>query len=218
MVWIYTKKEKGLSVKDFFNTRYSKDTKFLDVYCPRTRQHGFREVYAVAQTNGGPKFCAVILTTNIRDPKGGLNFGYKDMDEILHPYYYNCPDRILDQLDKTTNFNALRWRHECRRRNSVKKEIAELTVDDLLVLKPMLFGNRAGVSCYRKVKRYPGSRVDYYTAYQQQELPADWQEPPKNLEPLFKVKLTKTQVFENFFAIHKDYFKEVAHAHDQAVS
>ena len=41
-------------------------------------------------------------------------FGYKDMDETMHPYYYDCPKAILDLLTPTTNENALKWREMCR--------------------------------------------------------------------------------------------------------
>jgi len=29
-----------------------------------------------------------------------IEFGYKHMDENMHPFYYDCPIRLLDKLDK----------------------------------------------------------------------------------------------------------------------
>lgn len=44
-------------------------------------------------------------------------WGYKDMDESVHPYYYTCPEKYLDMVSVTNE----EWRakvreyHECRR-------------------------------------------------------------------------------------------------------
>ena len=46
------------------------------------------------------------------------NFGYKDMDESMGPYNYDCPDRILDLLTKTDSESANEWREKCRESNS----------------------------------------------------------------------------------------------------
>jgi hypothetical protein len=46
-------------------------------------------------------------------PKDYYNFGYKDMDETMHPYFYNCPKSILAKLTPTTNEHALEWRQGC---------------------------------------------------------------------------------------------------------
>jgi len=48
--------------------------------------------------------------------KGDYNFGYKDMDETMGPYSYDCPRSILDKLTPTDHEYALKWRRECERR------------------------------------------------------------------------------------------------------
>lgn len=47
------------------------------------------------------------------------NFSYKEMSEYEHPYYYNCPEKILNLLSETYNGNALSWRLKVK--NNIKK-------------------------------------------------------------------------------------------------
>lgn len=46
---------------------------------------------------------------------------HKEMTEVMHPYYYECPNNILDMLDDTDNENALEWRQKCRENNAKPK-------------------------------------------------------------------------------------------------
>jgi hypothetical protein len=39
---------------------------------------------------------------------------WKCMDETMHPFYYNCPKILMDQLSPTENKNSLTWRELCR--------------------------------------------------------------------------------------------------------
>jgi hypothetical protein len=55
----------------------------------------------------------VALTRWVRGARE--NFGYKDMDETVHPYYYKAPEAVLDALTPTTHEEALAWRANCRR-------------------------------------------------------------------------------------------------------
>lgn len=65
-------------------------------------------------------WAAVFITgTNSKDY---YNFGYKDMDETMHPYYYDCPNSILELLTETDNENARTWREKCREQNAKKKQ------------------------------------------------------------------------------------------------
>lgn len=59
-------------------------------------------------------WCAVFLTAT--DSKSYYNFSYKDMDETMEPYGYDCPKSVLDCLTPTENETANRWRTECRKR------------------------------------------------------------------------------------------------------
>jgi hypothetical protein len=47
----------------------------------------------------GQRF-ALICKVNLK-PTDGCNIFYKDMTESSHPFYYNCPARIMKEVDKT---------------------------------------------------------------------------------------------------------------------
>lgn len=63
-------------------------------------------------------WAAVFLTQT--DMKDYFNFYYKDMDETMWPYCYDCPNSILGLLSPTDNENANAWRQACRERNAQK--------------------------------------------------------------------------------------------------
>jgi len=46
---------------------------------------------------------------------------HKEMTENEHPYFYECPNNILDMLSETDNENALEWRANCREFNAQPK-------------------------------------------------------------------------------------------------
>ena len=48
-------------------------------------------------------------------------WGYKDMEESMHPYYYNCPVSYLDDADEPVNDSASKWREEVRRQAAERK-------------------------------------------------------------------------------------------------
>ena len=83
------------------------------------------------KTNGTTcTWAAVCLTSvNMRD---WYNFSYKDMDETMMPYYYDCPKRILDLLSETDNASALEWRERCRAEIERKKNRKRLTVGTVI--------------------------------------------------------------------------------------
>ena len=68
------------------------------------------------RNNESEIWCAVCLT---KTDKG--DFGYKDMDETMLPYKYDCPKSILDLLTPTTNESANEWRRLCYEKLEKKK-------------------------------------------------------------------------------------------------
>lgn len=51
----------------------------------------------------------------------GMNFGYKDMDESMGSYCYDCPASVLNMLTGTDNEYALEWRRKCREKLEKRK-------------------------------------------------------------------------------------------------
>ncbi len=67
-----------------------------------------------------PVIACVIQTSR----KNG-EFGYKDMDETMHPYFYGAPLSLLNKLTPTDNARANDWRNECRKRHAEKEKISK---------------------------------------------------------------------------------------------
>jgi hypothetical protein len=68
-----------------------------------------------------PVFYGVVWLTSRR----GGQFGYKDMSEDMGPYYYDCPARLLDQLDQlapNAPQSAIEWRAKCRAKLAAKRK------------------------------------------------------------------------------------------------
>lgn len=49
----------------------------------------------------------VILALLAQDQR---RWGYKDMDENMGPYYYDCPKAVIEAVGPTENEHALKWR------------------------------------------------------------------------------------------------------------
>lgn len=65
-------------------------------------------------------FAVVAITSTQKDEY--FNFGYKDMDESMVPYYYDCPVSILKLLDETDDENSLSWRKGCYENHEEKSK------------------------------------------------------------------------------------------------
>lgn len=74
---------------------------------------------------------AVVCLTHT-NAKSYHNFGYKDMDETMLPFYYDCPKGILDLLSETEDENALAWRERCRQEIERKKEKKPLPIGTVI--------------------------------------------------------------------------------------
>lgn len=80
--------------------------------------------YAAVETVVGEKrnvVAAVFLTCG-KTRWDNTEWGYKDMDETMGPYKYDCPKGILDLLTPTDWEEANKWRELCRKRLAEKKE------------------------------------------------------------------------------------------------
>lgn len=72
------------------------------------------EFYALCEHPNGQRdiFVALIKGTKPTNRKCG-EFGYKSMCESVHPYAYNCPERLLAKSDDQSE-HAINWRAKCR--------------------------------------------------------------------------------------------------------
>lgn len=112
MGWMYVRRRAGQSHRDFFQGEFGADCQILDSHTTRFT------FYAACEHARKPGIVFAVVVLFRYAPKARYNFGYKDMDETVHPYAYDCPVRILDRLTPTDSAGANEWRALCRKRNS----------------------------------------------------------------------------------------------------
>jgi hypothetical protein len=95
----------------------------------RTLRKSFRgnTMYVLHETFGEKPLKFVIVYLLQRDASCG--WGYKDMDEGMLPYYFDCPVSFLDEADEPMNENARDWREKVRylaaQRTAKKPKVGE---------------------------------------------------------------------------------------------
>ena len=77
--------------------------------------------YAAIKHPKGHVFGLVVLT-EVR----GSEFLYKEMDETMLPYRYDCPVTILNLLSPTDNESSTEWRERCKAQHTLQKEWAAI--------------------------------------------------------------------------------------------
>lgn len=156
MGWTFTHKDRDTTVRQFFEKEFHDPTiKILDVATV-----GFRECYIAMERKG--EVFALVCLLDYR-PDDYYNFGYKDMDETMAPYYYNCPERILKILTSTTNEDAITWRGKCWSRIEKNKARPKLKHGDIIKFaNPITFVSGTTKDTF-KVKKI-GRRIRFVDA------------------------------------------------------
>ena len=107
MGWTSVNKPKGMSLDEFFDKEFKCDSlKLIGKGYTKNLSEYYRACYNVEK---GVYFA---LVCKIHFGKGYYNFSYKDMDESEGPYFYNCPKRIMDIIERSKPVNeyAKEWR------------------------------------------------------------------------------------------------------------
>ena len=107
MGWTSVNKPKGMSLDEFFDKEFKCDSlKFIGKGYTKNLSEYYRACYNVEK---GVYFA---LVCKIHFGKGYYNFSYKDMDESENPYFYNCPKRIMDIIERSQPVNDMskEWR------------------------------------------------------------------------------------------------------------
>lgn len=106
-----------------------------------------------------PIWAAVFLTKT--DRKDYFNFCYKDMDETMGPYYFNCPLSILKLLSPTDNTSANEWRERCKAEAEQKKSPSALSNLPIGAHIRFMFGNQM-TECVKYPPAYQFKRPFWY--------------------------------------------------------
>jgi hypothetical protein len=172
MGWLYTNVGKG-QAGAYFKDAFKGETDQVKIEVIQGAFVGWKEYYcAVKRTHkdtGESYVFAVACMVNYC-PKSYHNFGYKDMDESMGPYMYNCPESILKLLtpseemarisgSKSTTSKA--WRIACWEKVIESKMVAKLE-DGAIIKFPnkLLFGTGEAVDTF--VMRRHGKQKRFY--------------------------------------------------------
>jgi hypothetical protein len=103
MGWLFFKPSKEALVEHLLDPNQYSNAKIVD--------HSLRgnHLWAQFETHEGKRLIGLFLLG-----KSNGRWGYKDMDETMHPYYYDCPLRLIDTATEPLNENAAKWREAVR--------------------------------------------------------------------------------------------------------
>lgn len=62
------------------------------------------------------------ITCDLLRYQKNFGWGYKDMDESAHPYYYSCPAKYLDLVPIDTYGGNAEWREAVRSHHARRKQ------------------------------------------------------------------------------------------------
>lgn len=136
MGWSHTYRPKGISNLEWFRKHdgWSDGYELLDV-----AQVGWNTLYGALKVPKGDVIGIVILMS--WSPNSEWNFGTKSMSEDMGPYYYDCPERILDVLTPTDDTASLLWRAKCRQNLEARKAKPKVTAGSIVRFEhPITFG------------------------------------------------------------------------------
>ena len=110
---------------------------------------------------------AIVLTAV--ESKSYHNFSYKDMDETVGPFKYDCPKSILDMLTPTESERAKKWRKICYDKIETKNDpnsLGKLPVGSIIqVVMPVdtLYYKIGDVVTLTKEMNWGSNRTGWYT-------------------------------------------------------
>jgi len=119
MGWTFIQRNKGITNLEVFTAEFWVG-RIVGIATPSPH-----ETYVAYKRDDGLVMGVVLLTRY--NPRSTFNFGWKDMDEGMGPYAYNCPRRILALLSPVellypdspwAQENATTWRTICRERRT----------------------------------------------------------------------------------------------------
>lgn len=108
MGWTTVHKTVGTSVDSFFDKEFAGSSiEFVGKGCLKN----FSEYYRACYNKKTNTYFALVCRIHF-ERDSYYNFSYKDMDESENPYFYNCPKRIMDIIERSKPVNDMskEWR------------------------------------------------------------------------------------------------------------
>lgn len=145
----YTSFNLQTSVREWFINDYFGGDKHTVLEVSIVNRH---ELYAAVRNNEtNAVFACIFLLTF--SPKSQYNFTYKDMDECMCPFYFNCPEKILKLLSPLSekDDNAREWREQCYVQINRSKTIKAIKEDTIIkTTKPISYVGIGEISYFKK--------------------------------------------------------------------
>lgn len=117
-----------INKKAFLDNEFTAQTKAMKWEVLKSSMVGSDYYSAVKKTDyetGESIVFGLVVITRVEN-ECYENFSYKEMDETMHPYNYDCPITILRLLTDTDNQEAKDWRENCYRVYEAKKQQRKL--------------------------------------------------------------------------------------------
>ncbi len=111
MGWLFTQGASRKQIADGILKDFAAGVKVLD---HASTCYGRRLWVTIETDSLTPLVCLFLLD------KSNGGWGYKDMDESMHPYYYDCPLRLL-KGSGMHNEQSQVWREKVRNYHSQRK-------------------------------------------------------------------------------------------------
>ena len=146
MGWTCTYYPRGKSFLKFCKEEFewkneNGSVRILDA-CLKNFNEGYMAVERTV-TKTGERFVFAMVMTITWHRDSYHNICYKEMDETMQPYLYNCPERILKLLTPTDNEEANKWRQRCWERIELNKKInkmfRKIQVGDKLIFNSPIY-------------------------------------------------------------------------------
>ena len=156
-------KEKGLSTKEFLKQELDWERKRI-LECVFVNP-GEAYMACMDETTGKIYGEVVLISYNHNDY---FNVTYKTIPENMGPFYCNCPEKILKQLNEPENDCAREWRKKCRVK--IKKAQAQKVKDGDIIKfeKPIEFTNGDKLDTFQVIKTgKTGRKVRFKAVYEQ---------------------------------------------------
>ena len=179
MGWTGTHKPKEVSVKEFFKEEFGGENgQVIDVAV------NLKEAYIAYENLTTGEVIGIVCLIRYY-PKDYFNLMYKDMTENMGPFYYGCPEKILNLLTEPKSEEAKEWRRKCREKLENKKRNKKVKEGSVIKLdEPLEFSNGEKVDTFilskvNKKTRFHGARKDAY---------GNWEKNPYSLYRITKWK------------------------------
>lgn len=168
MGWTFTHKEKGSSIKSFFEQEMNyndKDGYYGKVLDCKSKLKTAYIAYEVGNPTGPSRVVGIVCLLHYTKnyDRINFNFGYKDIDECMGPWEDNCPKGILDLLTPTNSQSANEWRNRCNEALKRREVVSSIKIGDKIK-----FDNEFSFKRYGKTNVFEAVNVQkgHYFAYQ----------------------------------------------------